>query len=89
MIDETKLREAFKKLSDDVMELRSMNLRMQGEIVTLRGKIDGYRTLLVDLRGKDAVDLHGSLGKEYDGIPVVMPEKEATEKQNDNMESSL
>lgn len=84
-IDETKLREAFTKLSVDVMELRAMNLRMQAEMVTLRGKVDGYRTLLVDLRGEDAVELHGSLGKEYDEIPTIMPEKEVLELQGDNM----
>lgn len=84
-IDETKLREAFKKLSDDVMELRAMNLRMQAEMVDLRKKVDGYKTLLVDLRGEDTVDFHGSLGKDYAEIPTIMPEKEALELQGDNM----
>lgn len=88
MIDEIKLRAAFKELQDRVSVLEeafgskiSGNLDFMDRILTLEKTVSGHGTLLVDLRGEPAVELHttfpipkkedSTLGEEYKNIPIV------------------
>ena len=62
MIDEKKLREAFSQLKADVsLHDNKINV-LSDNVARLMKEVDGYKTLLIDLRGEKAVDLHGSTG---------------------------
>lgn len=43
---------------------------MSKRLDTMEGSLKEYRTLLVDLRGEDAVDLHESFGDDKSDIKI-------------------
>lgn len=57
MNNENRLNENFKKISQAIIDLRK-------EVADLKKEVSGHRTLLVDLRGETAVDLHTSFNQE-------------------------
>lgn len=57
MNNQSRLNENFKKISQAIIDLRK-------EVADLKKEISGYRTLLIDLRGETAVDLHTSFNQE-------------------------
>jgi len=52
--------ENISRLNGIVTELQVAVVQLQNEVKTLKEQVSGHATLLVDIHGKDAVDLHTS-----------------------------
>lgn len=57
------LAETVRKLSYTVSQHENKINVLSNNLASAMSQLDGYKTLLVDLRGEEAVELHGSTGK--------------------------